>query len=135
MPLESMYLQRLVNDLLDLSRLQNTDFIIEMQELNLCDVLSDAVRSAEHIALKKNIENKLKLEDQTLAVSGAYGRLRQMFLIILDNAVKFSPQGGVVSVSLIDKTVSINDHGPGIFKEDMFFRNGRRCRRRVQAAS
>ena len=43
---ESVSLQRLVNDLLDLSRLQNTDFKIEMQKQNLCDILSDAVRSA-----------------------------------------------------------------------------------------
>jgi signal transduction histidine kinase len=42
-----------------------------------------------------------------------------MFLIILDNAIKFSPQGGNVTVSLKDKTVSICDNGIGIVPEDL----------------
>jgi signal transduction histidine kinase len=54
---ESIFLQRLVTDLLDLSRLQNADFKIEMQEISLCEVLSDVVRSAQHMAGQKNIEN------------------------------------------------------------------------------
>jgi len=116
---ESIFLQRLVNDLLDLSRLQNTDFQIEMQDINLCDVLSDAIRSAGQMALKKNIEIRLEQDKQLLMVYGDYGRLRQMFLIILDNAVKFSPQGEVVAISLEDKTVSIRDHGIGIHDEDL----------------
>lgn len=116
---ESLFLQRLVNDLLDLSRLQNTDFQIEMQDIDLCDVLSDAIRSAGQMALKKNIEIRLEQDTQMLVVYGDYGRLRQMFLIILDNAVKFSPQGEVVAISLKDKTVSIRDHGIGIHDEDI----------------
>jgi signal transduction histidine kinase len=116
---ESLFLQRLVNDLLDLSRLQNTDFQIEMQDINLCDVLGDAIRSAGQMALKKNIKIRLEQDRQMLMIHSDYGRLRQMFLIILDNAVKFSPQGEVVSVSLKDRTVSIRDHGIGIREEDL----------------
>ena len=118
---ESVFLQRLVNDLLDLSRLQNTDFKIDMQEISLCDVLSDVVRSAQHMAQQKNIEIKHGHEQDTqmCTVMGDYGRLRQMFLIILDNAIKFSPQNGVVTVFLKDKTVSIRDNGIGISQEDL----------------
>ncbi|WP_283608645.1 sensor histidine kinase [Faecalispora anaeroviscerum] len=116
---ESMFLQRLVNDLLDLSRLQNTDFKIEMQEISLCDVLSDVVRSARHMAQLKNVEIRQEHDTQMCAAFGDYGRLRQMFLIILDNAIKFSPQGGAVTVSLKDKTVSIRDNGIGIAQEDL----------------
>lgn len=116
---ESLFLQRLVNDLLDLSRLQNTDFQVEMQELNLCDVLSDSVRSAGQMARKKEIEIRTELDREVFAVFGDYGRLRQMFLILLDNAVKFSPEGGVVTVSLKDRTVSIRDRGIGIPETDL----------------
>ena len=116
---ESMFLQRLVNDLLDLSRLQNTDFKIEMEKISLCDVLSDVVRSARHMAQNKNIEIRQEHDAQMCTAFGDYGRLRQMFLIILDNAIKFSPQGGVVTVSLKDKTVSISDNGIGIAQEDL----------------
>lgn len=116
---ESIFLQRLVNDLLDLSRLQNTDFHIEMQEIDLCSLLSDAIRSARQMAHNKNIEIFLEQDKQTQMVHGDYGRLRQMFLIILDNAVKFSKQGEIVAVSLKGNTVSIRDHGIGIHDEDL----------------
>lgn len=116
---ESIFLQRLVNDLLDLSRLQNADFKIEMQEISLCDVLSDVIRSAQHMAQTKSITIQQEHDTEMCAVFGDYGRLRQMFLIILDNAIKFSPQGGVVTVSLKDKTVSICDNGIGIAQEDL----------------
>lgn len=116
---ESLFLQRLVNDLLDLSRLQNTDFKIEMQEWSLCDVLNDVVRSVRHLAQQKNIEIKYEQNMQMCTVFGDYGRLRQMFLIILDNAIKFSPQGDTVTVAIKDKTVAIKDNGIGIPKEDL----------------
>lgn len=116
---ESIFLQRLVNDLLDLSRLQNTDFRMEMQEISLCDVLNDAVRSAQHMAQRKNIEI-LEIQGTPLcSVMGDYGRLRQMFLIILDNAVKFSPQGSTVTVTIHENAVLIRDHGIGISPEEL----------------
>ncbi len=116
---ESLFLQRLVNDLLDLSRLQNTDFKIEMQEWSLCDVLNDVVRSVRHLSQQKNIEIVYEQDMQMCTVLGDYGRLRQMFLIILDNAIKFSPQGDIVTVLIKDKTVAIKDNGIGISEEDL----------------
>lgn len=116
---ESMFLQRLVNDLLDLSRLQNTDFKIEMQEWSLCDVLNDVVRSVRNIAQQKDIEVKYEQDTKMCTVLGDYGRLRQMFLIILDNAIKFSPKGDIVIVSIKDKTVTIKDNGIGIPEADL----------------
>lgn len=116
---ESLYLQRLISDLLDLSKLQNADFKIEKEMLNLCDILSDAVRSAGALAQKKEIRIRQESDAASLAVTGDYGRLRQMFLIILDNAVKFSPPGGEILVSLEGKTVSVRDHGKGIAGEDL----------------
>ncbi len=116
---ESLFLQRLVNDLLDLSRLQNTDFKIEMQKISLCDVLSDVIRSAQHMAQKKDIEIRPEQEAPACSVTGDYGRLRQMFLIILDNAVKFSPQGSTVTVTMRGNTVSLRDYGIGIAPEDL----------------
>ena len=46
-------MQRLINDLLDLSRLQNTDFPIEKENINLCDVVQDAARAANSWGRKK----------------------------------------------------------------------------------
>jgi signal transduction histidine kinase len=54
-------------------------------------------------------------------VHGDYSRLRQMIFIILDNAIKFSPVGGSVTVALKDRTLSVIDHGTGISEEDMLY--------------
>ncbi len=116
---ESLYLQRLVNDLLDLSRLQNTDFEIEMQWLSLYEVLEDVIRSARHMAQEKGIIIEQVLDTKVCAVLGDYGRLRQMFLIILDNAIKFSPKNGTVHVTLEENIVSICDAGIGISQKDL----------------
>ncbi len=116
---ETLYLQRLINDLLDLSRLQNTDFKIETSEINLCEVIDDAVRSAGRLAAKKDIQIEEKQDVQVFVVKGDYGRLRQMFLIILDNAVKFSPRGSKITVSLENGTVSVTDRGVGIPEGDL----------------
>lgn len=116
---ESIFLQRLVNDLLDLSKLQNPDFKIEMQILNVCNILDDAARSAKPMAQKKNIEILQEFDSQNLVINGDYDRLRQMFLIILDNAVKFSPYGNTINISLKDRVVAIHDQGIGISKEDL----------------
>jgi signal transduction histidine kinase len=116
---ESIYLQRLVNDLLDLSRLQNTDFQMEMKEISLCDVLEDVVRSAQHMARVKSIDIHQETDMPLSTFFGDYGRLRQMFLIILDNAVKFSPEHSTVTVSIKGRIVSIRDHGAGIPREEI----------------
>ncbi len=116
---ETMYLQRLINDLLDLSRLQNTDFKIEYAEMNLCELLSDAVRSAESLAARKNIKLSSESDRQICPVRGDYGRLRQMLLIVLDNAVKFSPDGSEISVKLEGSVLSVSDKGPGIPENEL----------------
>ncbi|MBR0598482.1 sensor histidine kinase [Sinanaerobacter chloroacetimidivorans] len=117
---ESVFLQRLVDDLLELSRLQNVDFKIEMRDLSLCDVLNDVIRSARNAASGKHIAIQYEHQSSSLCnITGDYGRIRQMIMIIIDNAVKFSPEFSVVSVSLKDRVVSIYDQGAGIPQEDL----------------
>lgn len=116
---ESRYLERLVNDLLDLSRLQNLDFKMEMEEVNVAEVLQDAMRSARLMAKEKELHLELHLEEEMRRFHGDYQRLRQMLLILLDNAVKFSREGGAVSVTLSEGVVRIRDHGVGIPKEEL----------------
>jgi signal transduction histidine kinase len=116
---ETLALQRLVNDLMDLSRLQNADFPIERAPLSLNEVLGDALRGAGQLAKDKQIRLARVFPDEAVRLNGDYGRLRQMFLIILDNAVKFSPQGSTVTVTLTPNAVSIRDEGRGIAPEEL----------------
>lgn len=116
---ESRHLQRLVNDLLDLSRLQNTSFQMDQEEISLHDLLQDAAHSARQIARSKDVTIDLHFAGPDWIVTGDYGRLRQLLMILLDNAVKFSPAGSLVRIAVMDHQVSIADEGPGISQEDL----------------
>ena len=56
----------------------------------------------------------LTMPDEPVPIQGDYGRLRQMVLILLSNAIKFSPEGKTVEVTLRDRTLWVADRGPGI---------------------
>ncbi len=116
---EAKYLQRLVGDLLDLTRLQNSDFIIEKSEISICECLGDVVRSVAKLAEKKGVSIKVTKSGNMCKLSGDYGRIRQMLLIVLDNAIKFSPEGKAVEIALNEKTLSIKDYGCGIANEHL----------------
>ncbi|MDD3213278.1 MAG: ATP-binding protein [Eubacteriales bacterium] len=116
---ETMGLQRLVNDLMDLARLQNVDFPIEHAPLSLNDVLADALHSAGQLAREKHIRFVKQFPEAAVTLTGDYGRLRQMFMIVLHNAVKFSPENGEVTVTLAPGSVSVRDEGVGIAPEDL----------------
>ena len=113
---ESIYMQRLVNDLLDLSRLQNPD----ISDFNLYDCISDAVRSGRKIAEDKGFSLDFCSDTTLYVMKGDYDRIRQMLLIIIDNAVKFTdnPENHIC-VALERNVVSITNIGPGIKKEDI----------------
>ena len=114
---ETIFLQRLINDLLDLSRLQNLTFKIEMTKLNLYDVLLEAVHSSQRLGKDKNIDIVLETDTKWYPIDGDYGRLRQMLMIFMDNAVKFSPNNGQVKLVLQGKRLEIIDHGIGVAAE------------------
>ena len=120
---ESVYLERLVSDLLDLACLQNADFAIEFHELNLKDVLEDAVRSMRRVAESKQISIVASYDGENFITIGDYGRLRQMLIIIIDNAIKFSPERKTVRVALSESGKEIYaiicDEGCGILPDDL----------------
>ncbi len=116
---ETIFLQRLINDLLDLSRLQNVNFKIEMSKVNLYDVLQDVLHSGSRLAQHKNITVALNADATCYPLTGDYGRLRQMLMVFVDNAVKFSPQGSRVEVSLKGRTIKITDHGCGVPQKEL----------------
>ena len=115
-----LHLNRLVNDLFDLARLENPDFAIEKADVDLSDALRDAVRTARRLAAPMSVELRLG-DTPPIPMRGDYGRLRQMFLAVLDNAVKFSPESGTVEIGVEASEnrwrVAVTDHGPGIAAE------------------
>lgn len=119
---ECKSMERLVGDLMILSKMQNPDFVIEKEPVNLVQVFDDINRSAGAIADKKNIKININKTDKVIMILGDYDRLRQMFMVILDNAIKFSDEFKTVhiNISKSDKIiVSIRDEGIGMDSEEL----------------
>jgi signal transduction histidine kinase len=120
---ESLHLERLVSDMLDLGRLQNLDFDMEVEEVDLKGVTEDVIRGMRRIADQKRINLVYTYNDERLITTGDYARLRQMFIIILDNAIKFSPVNSAVDITLSKiqtaTTVRIKDRGCGIPPDEL----------------
>lgn len=119
---ECKSMERLVGDLLTLSKMQNPDFQIEKEPVNLVQIFDDVLRSTHVLRTQKQIHvDYLKSEDRIFMI-GDYDRLRQMFIVILDNAVKFSSEDSTIHVNLIcnDKIqIRIRDEGIGISEEEL----------------
>ena len=127
---ESIHLQKLINDLIDLSKLQNTDFSIEKSPLSLYEIANDAARSMNQPAGLKNIKIDIAYSKDigNYIFEGDYFRIRQMIIIILDNAIKFSYEGNPIKIN-IEKVSSkngikeikmdISNKGSGISDKDI----------------
>ncbi|MDO5432213.1 HAMP domain-containing sensor histidine kinase [Eubacterium sp.] len=115
---ESLALKRLVNDLLDLSRLQNAEFSLNLEQVNLCDIISEVRRSAQNMAKEKELTVTTEVDTGVYFMQGDYLRLRQLLMIAMSNAIKFSPGGGQIEMRLSEHTLTITDHGCGISAED-----------------
>lgn len=116
---ETIHLQRLVNDLLELSRLQTAGFKIEREPFDIKEAAQEAAKSIQKAAAAKNVCIKVERTEGQKILVGDSGRVRQMFMTILDNAVKFSPEGGEVVMKIDDKEISVSDNGSGISAEDL----------------
>ena len=113
---ESRWLQRLLQDLLELSRLQNLEFSLNMEPLDLRELLGDVAMSANALCERKSIRFFCEEPRGAFPVIGDYTRLRQMLLAVVDNAIKFTPSGKSLRLSLCEDPLSIiiADEGIGI---------------------
>ena len=124
---DSIHLQRLVNDLIDLTKLQNTDFSIDKSTINLFEIINDAVRSMKQISTKKGVKINFSaenaIEENRYLFVGDYQRIRQMIIIVLDNAIKFSNENQKVDILLKKENkkyeLKIYDSGRGIDPENI----------------
>lgn len=119
---ECKSMERLVGDLLTLSKMQNPNFTVEKEPVNLIQVFEEITRSATAIAAEKNIKIKMNHEKDVYLMMGDYDRLRQMFIVIFDNAIKFSPENSTITVKIEsgeELRVSIKDEGIGISPEEL----------------
>jgi two-component system sensor histidine kinase ResE len=119
---ETRSLERLVGDLLELSRLQSGNISMNKEKVHIPSLLSDIVKSLQPIASKKDIIIDSVIPNDVPPILGDYDRLRQLFVIFIDNAIKYSPDKTTVNVKInLENTleVFIEDHGYGISEEEL----------------
>ena len=121
---ETRGMERLVGDLLELSRLQSGKTTINKSKIHISSLLTDVVKSLQTIADQKNIKVLYQSGPDLPPFLGDYDRLRQLFVIFLDNAVKYSSANTSVSVEsriLENNTLSIiiRDQGYGIGADEL----------------
>jgi signal transduction histidine kinase len=120
----SQHLGRMIENLLDVSRIEAGRIEIFAEKLNVLDEVNKVLDILKPLADKKDIRLKV-MQTEELTVKADRDRLRDILTNLLDNAIKYSNQGDVVEVELkIEKkfekemiVISIIDHGPGIPKE------------------
>jgi two-component system phosphate regulon sensor histidine kinase PhoR len=116
---QANHLERLVNDLLDLSQVQWGKLHLQYSSFYLADILAESIRSAQASAEQHTIYLDIAVQDTKIVADKM--RMSQVIGNILDNAIKYSPQGGLVTVKLEERKgdylVSITDQGIGISQE------------------
>ena len=121
---ETERLSQMVEELLDFSRMQNGKFTLNKGNVDILAELGDAVLIYAEKAKKEGIELVYAEPEDLPAVYGDRNRLRQVFINVIDNAIKYSEKGGLVTVQAIlaDENkieIEVSDTGCGISPEDL----------------
>ena len=116
------HLLALINDILDLSKVEAGQVELERTEFSLREALERGVVMLRERATKNGVRLILEADPNVELVTADERRIRQVVFNLLSNAVKFTPEGGSVEVSSAQQNgevlVSVADTGPGIAPED-----------------
>ncbi len=121
---ETDRLSVMVEELLDFSRLQSGRMVLQPVKLDIIAELSEAVLTFEQRAIRESKELIFEESDDIIPVMGDKNRLRQVFINIIDNAIKYSDAGDRITVSVfrIDDgfvDIAVHDTGIGIPAEQL----------------
>jgi signal transduction histidine kinase len=118
---EEDYMNRLVDDLLLLSRLDTHRLELQRHTIQLPELLQEIQHQIQKVAFEKGVE--IQLGNSSGQVIGDPTRFRQVLLILLDNALRFTPKGGNIQVDTLAqgrfRSVRIRDTGAGIPPDDL----------------
>lgn len=121
---ETLRLRRLVNELLDLSQMESGQFTFKKEKISLTDLIDRVIKKVSPNLNKKQVAIKCQLGEIPLIMADE-DRIEQVLINLIDNALKYTPQGEEILVSCIKNndniTVTVKDHGPGIPEEEIGF--------------
>jgi PAS domain S-box-containing protein len=116
---------RLIDDLLDLTRINHGKLNLKMRIIDAHAVLREVIQTVQSCAAEKQILAKCNLKAEQYMISADSVRLQQIFWNVLKNAVKFTPEGGEIMVETFLATensrfrVTITDTGIGMTREEL----------------
>jgi PAS domain S-box-containing protein len=114
---------RMVSDILDLARIEAGRFRRRRESFDVVTLLRGTIDRLRQMAQEREITVTLTAPDDLTAVSGDTLRMEQVFTNLLGNAIKFTPHGGEIDVTVIDTgpelLVEVRDSGVGIPKEHL----------------
>ena len=120
---ETIRLEKLVGEMLDMSRLQDGRVHVELEPLELPGILEAAARGMRQIAADAGVELAIETDGSELQCMGNEDRITQVLVILMDNALSFTPSGGRVTVYARDAgsmvEVGVRDTGCGIEPKDL----------------
>lgn len=120
---ENKRLIRLINDILDLARIESGEFSLNMGTFDINELIRERIIKFEDKIEKKSIEVEVVLIENRLMVKGDRDRIDQVLTNLLDNAIKFVPKDGVIKVTTQIKKdrvlVGVYNDGPPIPKEEI----------------
>ena len=114
---EAARLERLVRDLLDLARMNRTDFSVHPSEIDLSEVAADAVRRYQQQAAAFGVALTAVSEGSAGAIADA-DRALQVVSNLVENALRLTPRGGEVRVVTEPGVLRVEDTGPGLEREE-----------------
>ena len=116
---------KLINDLVDSARVASGKLSLEFRPTNLYEIVRVSFHSQKPSADAHGLDFELTSDSEDLTMFGDAGRLQQVFSNVISNAIKFTPEGGRVSISITSDTefakVRIEDTGQGISPDALPF--------------
>lgn len=120
---QALHLSRLVNDLLDVSRITLGRIQLQQERVDLGDVAASAAEANAQALAQRGLQLEREVHGQGVFVQGDPTRLAQCVMNLLNNAVKFTPPGGRVALRVRQQggqaIVEVQDHGVGISPENL----------------
>ena len=129
---ESSRLANLIESLLQISRIEAGTVELAQEPVDIVTIIKQVTSALQPVADKKNIQLKVDTSDKLPELQGDEGKIRSVIVNLVNNSIKFTPEGGQISVcvrhQVEELVISVSDTGMGIPKEalskifDRFYR-------------
>lgn len=120
---ETERMNRLINELMDLSRIETGQFSIDIKVVDINEIIRRVLISKEDRINDRGMEVEVDFEKDIFMIVGDPDRLQQVIINLLDNAIKFNREGGLLTFKTWlfkdNVYVKIADQGPGIAKDEI----------------